>query len=173
MTEEHGNDGAGRVRKCATGRLSERSTEFKLKRTKLEAELSQNAGRASHQRRNESPSCPCTRHSRCRSRKNHDTPGAPHILSESSIIDRQDAEATVGPRPRRVRITPVERVVARRLVVARRRAVADVAVAALAPGAVGAAGRAAVVVLMAASRVDGDVALAGVAVAVAEGGHGE
>jgi hypothetical protein len=65
MTEEHGNDGAGRVRECATGRLSERSTEFKLKRTKLEAETSPSAGRASHQHRNESPSFPCTRYSRC------------------------------------------------------------------------------------------------------------
>ena len=47
-------------------------------------------------------------------------------------------------------------------------------VAALAPGAVGAAGRAvAVAVLVTAARVDGDVALAGVAVAVAKGGHDE
>lgn len=45
-------------------------------------------------------------------------------------------------------------------------------VASLAPGAVGAARRA-VAVVMAAARVDGDVALAGVAVAVAEGRHGE
>lgn len=87
-------------------------------------------------------------------------------------MDRQDAEATVGPGPRRVRIAPVERVVARRLVVACRGAVPDVSVAALPPGAVGAAGRA-MAVVMAAARVDGHVAPAGVAVAVAEGGHGE
>jgi len=103
----------------------------------------------------------------------------PHLLERRiihdddapSIIYRQDPKPPVI-RPRRIRIAPAERVVPRRPVIARRGAVANVPVAALPTRAKGAAVvAAAVVVVVAAACVDGDVAAASGAVAVAERRH--
>jgi hypothetical protein len=99
----------------------------------------------------------------------------PEASDPVSVVDGQNPKPSIaaGTRARRIRIAPAEGIVPRRPVVARRGAVANVSVAALAARAKGAAGMVAtpMSIVVAVARVDGDVAAAGGAIAVAEGGH--